>query len=239
MSERKKILLADDAHLFLELEKTFFRRENFEIFTAENGQDALDAVYRHQPDLAFLDLHMPKLNGDECCRKIKADPAIANIPVVMVTHGGREVDLERCREAGCDAIVLKPINRHQFLSTAMKFLNITERLSPRVGIRMEVQYGADPQKMLTDYSVNISAGGLFIETNDPLPADTDLTLRFTLPNSGEIIECKGRVAWINHPEKIIKPTLAPGLGVQFTDLSIDQMTVLREYIQTQSINPTW
>ena len=177
------------------------------------------------------------MNGDECCLKVKEHPEIQNTPIIMVTHGGRESDLERCRAAGGDEIVLKPINRHQFLSTALKFLKITDRSGPRVGIRMEIQYGVDYQTLLTDYTINISEGGLFIETNSFLKENTPLNLKFKLPNSDEELRCEGTVAWLNHPDKMIKPALAPGMGVQFTDLSIENLVQMREYIKSQSLYP--
>lgn len=85
---RKKILLADDVELFLELEKTFFRRESFELLIARTGQQAWDLTQAETPDLVFMDLFMPGMDGDAACRLIKQQPQTASIPVVMVTQGG-------------------------------------------------------------------------------------------------------------------------------------------------------
>ena len=112
----------------------------------------------------------------------------------MVTQGGREEDLARCRLAGCDEILLKPINRRLFVETARRLLTVAVRAAQRIGVRLEVRYGADRQKLLSNYSVNISTGGLFLETADPLPVDTPLALEFTLPGREEPIRCAGRVA---------------------------------------------
>jgi len=236
--ENKKVLLADDVELFLELEKTFFRREGFELLVARSGREAYDMVLTHRPDLVFMDLFMPEMNGDESCRLIKAHAEVGNTPVVMVTHGGRDEDLQCCRDAGCDDIVLKPINRHHFLSTARKYLNVVERAAPRVQARLRVQYGSDG-RLLTHYSVNLSSGGVFIETPEPLPAKTALSLEFDLPALGRTIRCKGRVAWINHPEQIINPQLPSGMGLQFLDLSLEDLTSIREYVKKEYLHPSW
>ncbi len=233
------ILLADDVELFLELEKTFFRREGFNLLVARTGKEALELVVDQRPDLVLMDLYMPQMNGDEACRWIKDDPELARIPVIMVTQAGRPDDLERCRAAGCDDILLKPINRHKFITTAHKYLQITDRTAPRVPARLRVHYGPDPQQLLDQYSVNLSTGGMFLECQDPLPVDTPLTLELCLHSESIRIQCKARVAWVNHPEMIKKPHLPPGMGLQFVNLSLENMHVLREFIKQQCLKPDW
>jgi uncharacterized protein (TIGR02266 family) len=228
---KKKILLADDVELFLELEKTLFRRQDFILLVARNGQQAFDLIASQRPDLVFLDLFMPVMNGDECCRRVKDDPGLRSTPVVMVTHGGREEDLIRCREAGCDEILHKPINRQLFVDTARRLLAVAARETQRVSARLEVRYGPDRQQLLSNYSVNISTGGLFLETDDPLPVDTPLALEFTLPSRQASISCAGKVAWVNHPVLLHKPEMASGMGVQFIDLPLDDMYAIRDFIK--------
>lgn len=235
--ERKKVLLADDVELFLELEKTFFRREKVNLLIARNGKEALEIARRERPDLIFMDLFMPEMNGDAACRAIKADPELAAIPVLMVTHGGRERDLERCRESGCNDLLLKPINRHQFVDAATRYLAIADRIAPRVDARLQVRYGAGLQRELADYCLNISTGGVFLETEKPLPAGSPLSLEFRLPNRSESIISKARVAWINHPDRVIKKQLPPGMGVQFLDLSLTDLQAVRDFIQTEFRKP--
>ncbi|PNU20329.1 two-component system response regulator [Geothermobacter hydrogeniphilus] len=230
--ERKKVLLADDVELFLELEKTFFRREQVDLLIARNGVEAVELARREKPHLIFMDLFMPEMNGDAACRAIKADPELADIPLLMVTHGGREADLERCRAAGCDDLLLKPINRHQFVDAASRYLRLSERQAPRVDARLQVRYGEGLERELTDYSLNISTGGVFLETTNPLPPGSPLSLEFNLPQRSEPIVSQARVAWINDPKRITKPHLPPGMGVQFLDLSLADLQAVRDFVQT-------
>lgn len=238
MSKRKTILLADDIELFLELEKTFFRRENFDLLVARNGVQALEITRAQRPDLVLMDLYMPEMNGDECCRRIKADPALRGIPVVIVTQAGHEEDQERCRVAGCSDILLKPINRHLFVETARRLLGVSGRAQPRVPARLRVTYGAGGE-LLCDYTINISSGGLFLETAAPLPAETPLTLEFDLPQPRRLIRTFGRVAWVNGSDAPKKQSLPTGMGIQMLDLSLDDLHAIRDYIKERCLDPAW
>jgi uncharacterized protein (TIGR02266 family) len=235
---RKKIVLVDDVELFLMLEKTFFSREDFELITARNGREAFKAIRETNPDMVFMDLYMPEMNGDECCHMVKMDPKYRDIPIIIVTHGGREDDLVRCRRAGCDDIVLKPINRHDFMATAQKFLQVRERAVRRFRARLRVRYCARSRE-LADYSIDLSTGGLFLETAHPLPVETPLDLEFILPETGTIIQCKARVAWVNYSKLPSKSHLPAGMGVQFLDLTLNDMNAIRNYIEIDGLEPSW
>jgi uncharacterized protein (TIGR02266 family) len=221
------------------LEKTFFRRENFDLLVARNGRQAFDLIVAERPDLVFMDLYMPEMNGDECCARVKADPALAATPVVMVTQAGREEDIARCRRGGANEIVLKPINRHHLVETARRLLAVEDRREPRVTARLRVHYGPDPKLLLSDYSLNISSGGLFLETGRPLPVDTPLELEFILPAQPRAIRCRGRVAWVNEAVSPVKPNLATGMGVQFLDIGLDDLHAIREFIKHECLSPSW
>lgn len=229
--------MVDDVELFIELEKTFFKRDEVLVLVARNGQEALDMIRAERPDMVFMDLFMPEMDGDLACRTIKADRELSRIPVVMVTHGGREADLQRCRDAGCDELLLKPVNRHQFVDVATKYLALADRVAPRVDTRLQVRYGSDMGRELVNYTLNLSTGGVFLETGQPLPPGSAMTLEFHLPNRATSIVAQARVAWINDPEKINKPHLPPGMGVQFLDLSLEDMQAVRDFIHKEFRKP--
>jgi len=231
---RKKIMLADDVDLFLELEKTFFQRRDFDLVVARTGQQAVDLASSELPDLIFMDLFMPELNGDEACARIKQ-----HIPVVMVTQGEREEDAARCRAAGCDEILFKPINRHLFMATARHFLQLVERESPRIRVHLPVRYGREPQKMMSDYAANLSDTGMFIATSKAFDLLDVLFLEFILPDVKRTIRCKGVISWVNRPGQPIRPSLPPGLGVEFESISADELSALREFIKQECLTPSW
>ena len=237
--------LLDSAKNFLMLEhdessrQTFFLRDNFELRTAHTGAEVLEIVASSCPDIAFLDLNMPEMSGDECCRRIKTDADLKHIPVVMVTEGAREEDLERCRQAGCDDIILKPINLENFIETAKKNLKIQIRTLPRYKARMRVNFGPDASQLLSEYTLNLSPGGVFLETMNLMAEGTPFAVEFVLPHRNTPISCQACVAWVNHPEMIRNPNLPAGMGIQFLDLSTESIEAIRSYIQEENLAPLW
>lgn len=237
--EKKIILLADATLFFIGIEKTFFLRDNFELRTAHTGTEVLAIVASSCPDIVFLDLNMEEMRGDECCRRIKAEANLKHIPVVMVTEGAREEDLEQCRQAGCDDIILKPINLENFIITAKKHLNIQVGTLPRYMARMRVHFGPDAGQLFSEYTLNLSTGGVFLETLNLMPEGTPLAVEFVLPHRNIPISCKASVAWVNHPDMIRNPNLPAGMGIQFLDLSTESIEAIRSYIHEENLAPLW
>lgn len=237
----KTILLVDDVQFFLNQEKTFFDRGEFNLLLAKSGIEALDITRREKPDLIFMDLFMPEMDGDACCYEIKSDPELRHIPIIMVTGGENEADFERCWQAGCDDIVVKPINKIYFVAVTRRFLQLTFRKIPRFSARIRIQFqkGSEPGQILTDYSVNLSTGGVFIETENILPLDTILHVEFMLPVHDKAIKCMSRVAWVNQPENRQHQNLPGGMGLQFLNLSWDEMQAIRQFIQKEGLTPCW
>jgi uncharacterized protein (TIGR02266 family) len=238
-AKRWKVLLADDVELFLELEKTFLQREDIELIVAHDGREALETARSQRPDLILLDLYMPEMDGPAVCRAIKSDASLRAIPVLMVTSGGREDERVNCQEAGCDGILTKPINRHTFLAAVRGHLQIVEREAHRVPARMLVRYGKDGGRILTDYTVNLSTGGVFIETSHSFALDEQLIVSFVLPERIEELRCNARVAWVNVPEHLLKPLLPPGIGVQFLDLSGSERGEILAFVKKKLLSPLW
>jgi CheY-like chemotaxis protein len=237
---KKKVLLVDDVKLFIELEKTFFqRKESIEVLVANNGVEALKMVEAERPDLVFMDLHMPEMNGDECCQKIKRSGSGREIPIVMVTSAGNDADKERCLAAGCDEIINKPINRLEFLSIAKKYLEVYERSAPRYAVHVKVMYGEDKTEVLSDFSVNLNTSGLFLESTNILPVDSLLDLEFSLPENDSTVACQARVAWINVIPNPSKKDLPLGMGLEFVGLSDDQVSIIEQYIRQNALSAEW
>jgi uncharacterized protein (TIGR02266 family) len=237
--EKKIILLADATLFFIGIEKTFLLRDDFELRTAHTGTEVLEIVATSCPDIAFLDLNLPETSGDECCRRIKTDANLKHIPVVMVSEGVKPGDLERCRQSGCDDVILKPINRDDFMAIAKRNLNIQIRTLPRYIARMRVNFGPDASQLLSEYTLNLSTGGVFLETGNLMAEGTPLAVEFVLPHRNIPISCKAKVAWVNHPAMIRNPNLPAGMGIQFLDLSTESIEAIRSYIHEENLAPVW
>jgi two-component system cell cycle response regulator len=216
---RKKVLLVDDVHLILELEKAFLKGLPVDILVAHNGKEALELAKRELPDLIYLDLNMPIMDGPTCCRALKADPSTRWIPVVMVTTAGREPDKLLCQAAGCDDYITKPINGKTFLDLGRKLIADFERRKQRVNYSTDVQFlenGEPRYGMITD----ISKGGLFMAVPHDAMPDDPIDLSFSLPMGGNniLVAARGRVAWENRREEPKKPAYPAGFGVEFIDI---------------------
>lgn len=110
-----KILIADDLEVVLKLEEILLKRTGCDVIKAKNGTEALKKVQVERPDIVLLDLLMPEMNGDVVCKFIKSNDKLAHITVIMVTSRGEKEDVERCRRAGCDHYLTKPIKQNELL----------------------------------------------------------------------------------------------------------------------------
>ncbi len=239
MAKNKKILLADDVELFLELERNFLQRDDLDLLIAKDGRKALEMIKQHAPQIAFLGMKMPGMSGEECCCAIKQDPSLSGTTVAMIVASGQPDQVERCRDAGCDEILFKPINHDEFLAILHRSLDLEVRTGIRIKAQMRVYYGPAPQKMLSEFSVDLSTGGLYVKTDSPLPLDENLTLRFTLPDQKGMVTCKARVAWVNPKQNPRKPELPPGMGIQFVELSLEDMKSIRRFLEHNELEPSW
>lgn len=105
-----RILVVDDVPANVKLLEAKLTSEYYDVITASNGKDAIRVTKESEPDIVLLDVMMPEMDGFEACRRMKADPAIAHIPVVMVTALSDVQDRVQGLESGADDFLTKPIN---------------------------------------------------------------------------------------------------------------------------------
>ncbi len=110
MPSSHKILVVDDEYFISRSLSFIFEREGYKCFVANDGKMALELIRREKPDLVFLDISMPKMNGYEVCREIRRDEDLKDIYVIMLTAMGQDVDQKASLEAGADEYMLKPFN---------------------------------------------------------------------------------------------------------------------------------
>ncbi len=123
----KKILIVDDeAHIRMLIEQTLedLEDEGVEFLSAENGEQALEIIEAEKPELVFLDVMMPKLNGMEVCRRVKKELQRNNIFIILLTAKGQELDRLRGQEVGADVYMTKPFDPEVILAKAKEVLGI-------------------------------------------------------------------------------------------------------------------
>ena len=105
-----RILVVDDEPDLLELVRFHLSQAGFEVETAETGEEGIARAQRNRPDLAVLDVMLPDLAGTEVCRRMRADPELAGLPILMLTAKSEEVDRIVGFELGVDDYVTKPFS---------------------------------------------------------------------------------------------------------------------------------
>ena len=123
----QKILIVDDEdHLRMLIEQTLeeLEDEGVELITATNGEEALNLIIDEKPNLIFLDVMMPKMNGIEVCRKVKQELKISDVFIIILTAKGQELDKQKGKDVEADVYMTKPFDPDELLEKAREVLKL-------------------------------------------------------------------------------------------------------------------
>ena len=123
-SRKLRVLVVDDSATIRRSAETMLSKEGFEVFTAENGFEALSEITRHHPDLIFVDIMMPRLDGYQTCAIIKNNAEFRDTPVVMLTSKDGLFDMARGRVVGSDQYLTKPFTRDELLGAVKQHASV-------------------------------------------------------------------------------------------------------------------
>lgn len=227
MSE-PSVLIVDDERFFLELQRDFLRESPVEVLTAGGGREAMELARAQRPGLIFMDFRMPEMNGAACCALLKADPGLRRIPVVMVVGEGKENDRQACREAGCDAVITKPLDRNEFLAVGRRLLPDVERRHPRIPYSALAVFRKGDESFHGTVE-DISLNGVYLATRCEVLVDDRIRLGFVLPGT-DLMETDARVAWVNLGHRRIKKELPEGFGVEFVGLPAEASELVKRLV---------
>jgi two-component system alkaline phosphatase synthesis response regulator PhoP len=118
-----KILIAEDEPDIRELVAFTLRFAGYEVVTASNGEEAVQMAVKELPDLALMDVRMPRMTGYDACRAMKANPELKDIPVVFLSAKGQEGEIATGIEAGAEEYLLKPFAPDQLTERVRAILN--------------------------------------------------------------------------------------------------------------------
>lgn len=116
-----RVMVIDDSKTIRRTAETLLTREGFEVITAQDGYEALGLVVRHRPDLVFVDIMMPRLDGYQTCALIKRHPDFRHIPVVLLSSKDGLFDRARGRLVGSERYLTKPFTREELLEAISAF----------------------------------------------------------------------------------------------------------------------
>lgn len=118
------ILVADDESHILHVVSLKLRNAGYRVLTARDGQEALEMATHEQPNLLITDYHMPQLSGIELCQRLKADPATASIPSIMLTARGYNLEPADTQNSGICRMLSKPFSPRELLATVEEILGV-------------------------------------------------------------------------------------------------------------------
>jgi DNA-binding response OmpR family regulator len=124
--EAKILIVDDEAHIRRLIEQTLEELEDVgvQLLTAANGEEALATIKAEKPQLVFLDVMMPKMNGFDVCHIVKNELGLKDIYIVMLTAKGQEFDKQKGQEAGVDIYMTKPFDPDELLKKAGEVLGL-------------------------------------------------------------------------------------------------------------------
>jgi phosphate regulon transcriptional regulator PhoB len=157
----EKIVIIEDESDILEVIAYNLKREGFEVFESQDGEDGLLKIEKHAPDLVILDLMLPTIDGIELCRKLKSDPVTRSVPIIMVTAKGEESDIVLGLGVGADDYVTKPFSPKELIA------------------RVKAVIRRGKLKDDTDTQDRIETGGLVIDLKRFEVRVDDTPVRFT------------------------------------------------------------
>lgn len=137
---RRVLVIDDEADVRL-LYRVNLRHAGYEVLEAEDGDHGIEAALEHLPDAVVLDLMMPRTDGFEVLRTLRAHPEAGEVPVLVLTADARSADHKRCYELGADDVITKPFVPEALTQGLTRMLNAT--IEDRVAHRHEAAEGTD------------------------------------------------------------------------------------------------
>ena len=124
--EQKILIVDDESHIRMLIEQTLeeLEDEGVEFLTAENGEIAFNIIQKENPQLVFIYVMMPNMNGMDVCRKVKKELMLDNVYIVLLTAKGQELDRQKGNEVGADVYMTKPFDPEAILNKAKAVLGL-------------------------------------------------------------------------------------------------------------------
>ena len=127
----KEILIVDDEPSIVVPIQFLMEQQGYNVLVAENGEDALDIIYKYKPDLILLDIMLPRIDGYEVCEIVRLDPRYRDIKIIFITAKGREVEIAKGLALGADAYITKPFSNTELVSKVKELLALSHETAEK------------------------------------------------------------------------------------------------------------
>ena len=121
----RKLLLADDSITIQKVVELILTDEGFDIRTTSNGEEALAAIPSFKPDVILADIEMPRINGYQLCERIKIDPSMRGIPIILLSGAFEPIDEKLARQVNADDFIIKPFESQELINKVNAVLAVS------------------------------------------------------------------------------------------------------------------
>jgi DNA-binding response OmpR family regulator len=118
----KEILIVDDEPSIVVPIQFLMEQQGYNVIIAENGENALDVIFKYKPDLILLDIMLPGIDGYEICEILRLNPLYRDIKIIILTAKGREVEIAKGMALGADAYITKPFSNAEIVAKVKELL---------------------------------------------------------------------------------------------------------------------
>ena len=125
----KEILIVDDEPSIVVPIQFLMEQQGYSVLVAENGEDALDVIYKYKPDLILLDIMLPRIDGYEVFEIVRLNPEYRTTKIIFLTAKGREVEIAKGLALGADAYITKPFSNTELIAKVKELLDNTNENS--------------------------------------------------------------------------------------------------------------
>ena len=125
----KEILIVDDEPSIVVPIQFLMEQQGYSVLVAENGEDALDVIYKYKPDLILLDIMLPRIDGYEVCEIVRLNPEYRGIKIIFLTAKGREVEIAKGLSLGADAYIIKPFSNTELIAKVKELLENSNEIT--------------------------------------------------------------------------------------------------------------
>lgn len=225
----KHILLVDSSQSFTKYIEVVLNRLGYTSMTARSARDGLQILKGRIPDLIITEAVLPDMNGVEFCSMVKNKPRTRRIPILVITVDTRLGYRIESDDLPFDESMTKPVSVRKLfeaLQRNLPYKNDRKNLRAPIAARISCKDGTHYRSYIT---LNIGEGGMFVESDKPLPVGEIITPDLLLPGLVDPLPLKGKVVYSVEEEREKHPQ---GMGIKFLEIDPQTKTILSNYIQS-------
>lgn len=230
--ETRTILVVDSSATTLFYLGMLLRRLEYKVVTTQSAEEALRIMDNAPPAILLTETSLPNMSGMSLLKRIKEDPRLTSIPVVMLTSTVDPELRDACLHMGCAAFLFKPVEPDDLYQKIQSASESAPRGHIRLATSLRVITGkgaATGGPTRPEYATAISEGGLFVRTSAPRPQDAVVPIRIFLPEK-EII---AKAVVLYRVAASVGTPNEPGMGMKFAEIADADRERIRNFIKEQ------